>query len=403
MAIRIVLYSHDSTGLGHIRRNLALAHALTAGLKDEPVTGILVAGRPEATRFAAPHAWDWLVLPGVQNTPVGYAPRALDLDIGTAASLRGSVFHSAMRAFRPDLLIVDRHPLGVSRELEPTLRMLREEQPGCRIVLGLRDVLDAPEAAAAEWNALGGSATLLPLLDAVWVYGDPRIHDLARDGELPAALHDLVTHTGYLATGRVAGHRHDVEEPYVLTTVGGGSDGTDLARAAAAAPVPAGYRHLVVTGPQMSTRDRMRVAAQARSQTTVVRRVPDALPLMQRAGAVICMAGYNTICEVMSTSAPALIAPRTQRRAEQRMRSSALAEVGAIEVLEPRQVDPAIIGDWLTANVGRSAHRDHIDLDGLSRIPGLAASLLAQDMQRGPDTGGGSLDRVRRGGERVAV
>ncbi|MDQ1623637.1 MAG: hypothetical protein QOH19_2055, partial [Actinomycetota bacterium] len=26
--LRIVLYSHDSVGLGHVRRNLALAHAL---------------------------------------------------------------------------------------------------------------------------------------------------------------------------------------------------------------------------------------------------------------------------------------------------------------------------------------------------------------------------------------
>ena len=398
MAIRIVLYSHDSTGLGHIRRNLALAHALTAGLEHESVTGMLVAGRPEATRFAAPQAWDWLVMPGVRHTPAGYAPRALDLDMGSAASLRGSVFRSAMRSFRPDLLIIDRHLLGVSRELEPALQMLREEQPECRIVLGLREVLDAPDAAAAEWSALGGGTALRPLLDAVWVYGDPGIHNLTLDGQLPTALHDLVTHTGYLATGRVAGHRHDVEEPYVLTTVGGGSDGTDLACAAAAAPVPAGYRHLVVTGPQMSTSDRMRVTAQARPQTSVVRRVPDALALMQRAAAVICMAGYNTICEVMSTSSPALIAPRIQRRAEQQIRAKALSAVGAIEMLGPRQVDPATIGDWLSANVGRCCvHRDHIDLDGLLRVPALAAGLLAHDREHITAEG------LRRGGERVAV
>ena len=63
MRTRIVLFSHDSAGLGHIRRNLALAHALSAGT-DGSVTGLLVAGRPEATRFRPPRGWDWLILPG---------------------------------------------------------------------------------------------------------------------------------------------------------------------------------------------------------------------------------------------------------------------------------------------------------------------------------------------------
>ena len=392
MSIRIVLYSHDSAGLGHIRRNLALAGALTAGVGGEPVTGMLVAGRPEATRFPLPDGWDWLVLPGVRHAPGGYASRALDVDIETAAALRGSVFRAAVHAFHPDLLVIDRHPLGVARELEPALRMLRTEQPDCRIVLGLREVLDSPAAAAAEWSALGGSAALRPLLDAVWVYGDPRIHDLTADGELPAGLRDLVTHTGYLATGRVAGHRHRIDEPFVLTTVGGGSDGVELALAAAAAPVPSGHRHLVVTGPQMSTADRTRVAAAARPEATVVRRVPDALPLMRSASAVICMGGYNTICEVMSTSTPALVAPRTRRRAEQRIRAAALAAAGAIQTIDASRMDPGSIGDWLAANVGRSAARENVSLDGLSRIPHLATALLE-----------GNRERVRRGGERVAV
>ncbi len=376
MAIRIVLYSHDSTGLGHLRRNLALAHALTTGL-DDSVTGLLVAGRPEATRFPAPPGWDWLIVPGIRHTPDGYGSRALDLDVGTATALRGAVFRSAVRAFRPDLVVVDRHPLGVARELESALRMLRVERPDCRIVLGLRDVLDAPSALTAEWHAVGGAPVLRRLLDAIWVYGDPGIHDLTADGELPAGLHDLVAYTGYLAAGRVTGHRHEIEEPFVLTTVGGGSDGTELAIAAAAAEVPAGHRHLVVTGPQMSSADRARVAAQARPETIVVRRVPDVLPLLQRAAAVVCMAGYNTICEVMATSTPALVAPRTQRRAEQRMRATALTRSGAIEMLEPARMDSATIAAWFATRAGQSAPRTGAALDGLTRVAKLAAELLA--------------------------
>ena len=387
MTIRIVLYSHDSAGLGHIRRNLALAHALSAGLNGERVTGLLVAGRPEATRFRPPHGWDWLILPGVTHGDDGYRSREIDVDVETATRLRGSTFRSAVRAFRPDLLVVDRHPLGVGRELEHALRTLRVEQPDCRIVLGLRDVLDAPAPAAAEWRALGGAKTLRPLLDAVWVYGDPRIHDLTATGELPEELNDLVTHTGYLAEGRVDGVAHEVGEPYVLTTVGGGADGTELAIAAAAAPVPEGHEHLVVTGPQMSADDRHRVRAAATPRTQVVRRVPDALPLMRRASAVVCMGGYNTICELMTTGTPALVAPRTQRRDEQRIRASALARAGSVDTLAPWEIDAETIGEWFASNIGRTVVRDALARDGLERVPLLAESLLAGEARMTDESG----------------
>ena len=52
--MRIVLYSHDSVGLGHVRRNLALAHALNnqlPGLIGRPVTGILITGTALAPAF----------------------------------------------------------------------------------------------------------------------------------------------------------------------------------------------------------------------------------------------------------------------------------------------------------------------------------------------------------------
>ncbi|WP_105565818.1 glycosyltransferase family protein [Microbacterium halophytorum] len=389
MSIRIVMYSHDAVGLGHIRRNLALAHALTTGLGD--VTGMLVAGRPEATRFAVPRGWDWLILPGMAHADDGYASRALDIDVDAAAAVRGGAFRSAVRAFRPDLVVIDRHPLGVGGELERALRTLRAEHPECRVVLGLRDVLDAPGATAREWRAIGGPAAMREFFDAIWVYGDPNVHDLAADGELPAGVSDLVSHTGLLADGRVAGAAHDIEEPFVLTTVGGGSDGAELAVAAAGAEVPRGYRHLVITGPQMAAADRRAVQGAAREGTTVVRRVPDALPLMQRAAAVVCMGGYNTICEVLSTATPALVAPRMQRRAEQRIRAAALERVGAVETLLPWRIDADTIGAWFGRSVGTRVERESLALDGLARVPQLAADLL------------GVAAGAAAGGERVAV
>ncbi len=65
--IRVLLYSHDSQGLGHIRRNLALAHALAQQLPQQtgrPVTGLLLTGVGHAASAELPDGFDVVVLPG---------------------------------------------------------------------------------------------------------------------------------------------------------------------------------------------------------------------------------------------------------------------------------------------------------------------------------------------------
>src|SRR5688500_3359569 len=58
---RVLLYSHDSVGLGHIRRNLALAHALVADSQafgGRPVTGILLTGVGHEAELDVPDGFD---------------------------------------------------------------------------------------------------------------------------------------------------------------------------------------------------------------------------------------------------------------------------------------------------------------------------------------------------------
>ena len=379
MVIRIALYSHDSVGLGHVRRNLAIAHALTnalPALTGEEVSGLLVSGQPSATSFPTPPGWDWLVLPGITTGAGDYASRHLNLGIDTLTAIRGNIVRVALREFAPDLVIVDRHALGARRELEAALTELRAGRPDCVVVLGLREVLDHPTVALEEWRTLGGAATIRRLFDAVWVYGDPRIHDALRSGEIPRSIADLAVHTGYLANGRPVARTPRAVEPFILTTVGGGSDGFQLAEAAARASVPAGFGHTVVTGPQMPDDHRHRIRAVARPGTSIVRVVPDAFALLRRASAVVCMAGYNSISEVMSTSVPALVVPRVARRQEQQIRASALARHGLIDTVLPDAVTPGLLSTWFARNVGRATPRTGVDLDGLGALGALAATLL---------------------------
>lgn len=400
MVTTIALYSHDSVGLGHARRNRALAHAFARQLPQltgGPVRGLLIVGSPDVAGDTLPNGWDWLVLPGVAPAGAGHhTPRRLGVSMAELAGVRGAVVDAALTALAPDLLVVDRHPFGVAGELRSALQ--RQRSNGCRTVLGLREVLDDPETTSAEWDRLGGPATIADAYDAVWLYGDPSVYDPRLSGEVPSPMARLATATGYLAHGRPdndidpwpprqRGATLDIPNDttgLVLTVLGGGSDGVELARVSARAEVPSGHHHLIVTGPQMPAADVVAVRAAAGPSTTVTTRVDHVPALLGRASAVVCMGGYNTLTEVMATNTPALVVPRDQRRNEQRRRAAALAAAGAVETLPMTTLDPTQVGAFFAASVGQRTDRTQIDLDGLTRVSRLAADLVGRRTRTQP-------------------
>lgn len=376
--LRVLLYSHDSVGLGHSRRNLALAHAFAEHLPRltrRPVTGLLLTGL-DASVGQLPTGFDRLSLPGITKGATGYEPRSVVVPMTELTCVRSALLSAAVLSFRPDLMVVDRHAYGVDGELREALAALRISYPAAQVVLGLREVLDEPDAAATEWAALGDPQALRHTYDTIWVYGDPQVHDVRTTGEVPLALRDKVRHTGYLATGRTVGEAPHQARPTVLTMAGGGMDGLALCRAAAAAEVPTGHGHLVVTGPQMSEADHVSVVEAAREGTRVVRQVPDGLAAVRGAAAVVAMGGYNTIAEALTTDVPLLVVPRERPRREQAIRAHGLAARGALDVLGVDDLTPEAVAAWVAGAVGRRVRRDHLDLDGLRAVAHDAARLF---------------------------
>lgn len=371
---RIALYSHDAVGLGHVRRNLAIAGALRR-LNPAPDV-LLVTGTPEAAALARPDGCDVLGLPALAKTPAGgYGARHLSLSLGELIGMRAELVHSALAAFQPDLLVVDKHPRGFRGELTPALDTLTAG--GTKVVLGLRDVLDEPARARREWADERSTEAVARWYDQVWLYGDPRVHDLAETLRLPASVTGLVTYTGYLADRPT--HREAAAGRHVLGLVGAGSDGGPLAEAFAGAAMPPGYGGVLITGPHLPPPHRatIRDRAAGRADLQVHEFVADMVPWLDRAAAVVAMGGYNTVCEALVRRLPTLVVPRVRPRAEQLVRASGLAATGAVDVLHPDDLSTARVGDWLAAAVRQSA-RDvsPVDLDGLRRLPALADQLL---------------------------
>lgn len=387
--LRVLLYSHDSQGLGHVRRNLAIAHRIAATvpqLTGRPVSGLLVSGLVPTFRFSLPEGFDWITIPGIAKGAGGYQPRSLGGGTQELIDLRSGLLEAALLGFAPDLVIIDRHIYGVWKELREPLRRLRAEHPDTRVVLGLREVLDEPEVAAAEWERLGDLEQLRSLVDEVWIYGDPAVHDPVETGEAPIALLDRIRFTGYLARGRQGSDRGErpAAGPFVLTTAGGGSDGLPMLRAAVRMTPPAGHEHIIVTGPQLEEAEYEALAAQAGPRTWVYRSWPGLSRHIEDAAAVIAMGGYNTVCEILATDTPALVVPREKPRLEQLIRARGLHEAGALEFLRAEETDAAALGAWAERAVERRVDRGALARDGLDEAARLAAELLSTVHGSGP-------------------
>jgi predicted glycosyltransferase len=386
---RVALYSHDTMGIGHMRRNLLIAQTLARSSARASV--LLIAGACEASAFVMPPGVDCLTLPSLYKKRDGeYGTRHLRIELENLVALRSRAIEAALEAFEPDVLIVDKVPRGAQCELDPVLNRLRTRKH-THCVLGLREILDDPRTVRQEWDALANEDAIRTFYDAVWVYGDPLVYDLVREYRLGAEVAAKASFTGYFDQRqrlKVVAHRHC--DPLaelglspgrlVLCMVGGGQDGGELAEAFMEAELPCDTNAVLMTGPFMprATQVRLRRRAAERSCFRVLDFVTEPSLFLSRADAVISMGGYNTISEVLSFEKPLLVVPRVKPRQEQFIRAERLRDLGLADMLHPDQANSGNLTEWL-AREHRSPPqaRNRLDFGGLARLPHLLRALLS--------------------------
>ena len=341
---RVLIYSHDTFGLGHLRRCQVIAQSLVARRKGLSV--LILSGSPIIGSFEFRTRVDFVRIPGVIKLRNGdYSSLSLQMDIADVLEMRASIIQHTAKVFAPDIFIVDKEPLGLRGEILNTLRMLKES--GTIQILGLRDVMDDPLLLAEEWQRKNPVPALEDLYDQILVYGLPRVCDPLAGLGLPDVVLDKVTYTGYLRRSlpkaRPPSHAaNPFDAPFILVTPGGGGDGEDLIDWVLSAyetdptiPTPA----LLLFGPFMSRRHRQkfrtRVGKLARVQALTFETNME--QLMAEAVGVVAMGGYNTFCEILTFDKPAAIAPRREPRLEQFIRASQAEKLGLVRMISDEQ------------------------------------------------------------------
>jgi len=389
---RVLIYSHDSFGLGHLRRCRKIAHSLVARRKAASV--LILSGSPIIGSFDFRTRVDFVRIPGVIKLRNGeYSSLSLHMDIAEVLELRAAIIRHTAEVFAPDLMIVDKEPLGLRGEIHDTLRVMKAA--GTRLVLGLRDVMDDPEFLATEWERKNPLPALNDLYDDILVYGLSEIYDPLSGIDIPARVRAKMTYTGYLSSAN--GKRESnlppgpwPERDYVLVTPGGGRDGEDLVDwLLSAYEMDPALPHaaLVVFGPFMRPGRRERFL-QRIDRLRNVRAITfdnHLERLMAGATGVVAMGGYNTFCEILTFDKPAVLVPRRRPRAEQYIRAARAEHLGLVRMLSDEHGrDPTLMAAALRGMATQQRPSDAVIpglLDGLDRIHDLTEVWLEDEIE----------------------
>ncbi len=382
-APKVLLYSHDTFGLGNIRRTLVLAQALREQYPGAAL--LLVTGSPMIHAFRIPDGLDYIKLPCLDRIEADrYQPRFLATWSAEVTRIRRSILHRTVMGFAPDLMIVDKRAAGIDGELVDTLRALRRARPNTRLVLGVRDILDEPARTCASLKRSRCMELVERYYDEVWIYGEESIFDAARVYNFPSAVAARTRYVGYLMRPtQVPVARSG--PPRVLVTTGGGGDGSELIetylRGLIELPRSVALRTTIIFGPQMATVRRDQLLAQygALADVDFIDFEADLTRRYAEADVVVSMAGYNTVCELLAMRRRAVLVPRAEPVMEQLIRARLFAERGIFDLVEPADLTP---GELLRKVLAAAARGDHvvpaIDLGGLTRVRERAQALLEE-------------------------
>ena len=337
---RILIYCHDSFGLGHLRRCRAIAHSLVANYKG--VSVLILSGSPIIGSFDFKARVDFVRIPGVTKLKDGeYTSLGLHIDLDQTMLMRESIIYHTAASFKPDLFLVDKEPTGLRGEVVSTLRMLRDG--GTVNVLGLRDVMDETSVLKAEWERKQVQPVLEELYHDILVYGLREMGNPVESIGLSDTVKQKITYTGYLDRELPSDRNWiapvSINDPYILVTAGGGGDGVEMIDWVISAyetdsRLPC--RAIIVTGPfmQPAHQQEFHDRCETLDKVDIINFDSHIELLMSKAVGIVAMGGYNTFCEILSLDKPALIVPRSVPRQEQSIRASRATDLGLVSMLD---------------------------------------------------------------------
>ncbi|MGR3277644.1 glycosyltransferase family protein [Acaryochloris marina NIES-2412] len=393
-----MVYSHDAFGLGNLRRMLAICEYL---LKDHNNLSILlVSGSPMLQAFRLPKGLDYIKLPCLNRGQSGtLSAKYLGTELEETLKWRSHLIHSAALHFKPDVLLVDKKPYGIQKELLSTLEYLAAHLPNTKKALLLRDILDSPAKTIGEWKQHGYYEAIQSWYDQVLVVGMAELFEVAQEYQFPLPIAQTVCYCGYIRKSFQGLNRVELRwflriqpsEKLVLVTPGGGEDGYPLVKAYLAGlkhlPAPMKLRSVILCGPEMPLSQQQEIQKQALQYTGVEVQVftDNLLGYLDAADAVVSMGGYNTLTEILSLDKRTVVVPRISPSQEQLIRAERFMRNGLIRAIHPDYLQPKTLMQAVIAQLeDRATPSLELDFNGLPNIANQLSNLFVRHPHQEP-------------------
>jgi predicted glycosyltransferase len=388
---RVLFYSHDGTGLGHLRITVGVATAYAKLRRQDSL--LLLTGSLQTGAFALPDNLDYVKLPAMPKRDLYASLPPTEGYTGSHNStirFRTVLALATIQAFDPHLVVIDHAPGGLFRELAPSIDWLRGRDPSPSLALLMRDVTFGPEQTRSIWANEGVYPLLDEAYDRILVYGDRRVFDPIAAYAMSERAASRTRFCGYLAPSpprrspaQVRAEIGAGDLPLVAVSVGGGGDGgvflrtyleglRDCSRTA--------VQSYVVTGPLLPKQDRDEIIHMIATapNVRVVDFDPDFTAVIQAADAVVCMGGYNSIAESVYFGKRPIVMPRVPGSEEQVLRAEGFARLGLATIVGPDPLHAAALWDAIDRELSRTDRpTPTLAFDGLDCIARELAGLAA--------------------------
>jgi len=381
--LKVLLYSHDSVGLGHLRRNLAIARAIAATFPNARI--LILTGSPCEKQFKLPDNTDLIKIPSISKDHEGrYVTRNFSGSLEDTLAFRSKMILEAFQLFEPTLVIMDHQLTGLMGEGLDMLRKAKEK--GVQTIFGLRDIKDSPEVVRRNWGTDNNRWAMNECYDRICVYGMQEVFDPRAEYAPFLDKVKQIDFTGYIVPRFKKPSKKILpgKREKVLVTFGGGSDGARWAERYldALATGSAHWDSHIITGPLMPAANRRQIRAQAKKleplgSVHVYRFHRNVPALLRQVDAVVSMAGYNSCVEILQSDVPAVLLPRSFPRKEQLIRATRFTELGWAKMIAEVDSDPHhLFAAVESALASPRAMRPAADLNGLDTLCRIIAEQL---------------------------
>jgi len=340
---RIMYYTHNSIGLGHTFRALAV---LTAMRKHRPDIDFLVVSGTSVPELFLRNRIEIVKLPSIkfhidENTYFLGARYLKNCSVEEISDLRQKIIEETFNTFQPDVLIVEHNMLGQRGEIIPLLlkkwRQIPQGETFALVHIS-RGVLKNPSLIEAPFNdrrQRSESIYVGDLYDFIYVMEDREVIDINRAyfGNR-RSLKKKIQYMGKITVKTreelapkeeihrmLNGSGHEI----ILACLGRKKSALRIAdlllQALSDLELQNRYRILFVIDPYLDPEVRQRMIQKfSNGHVAFLDFQPNLVDIINASSLVVGRAGYNTLSEVLLTDSKAILIPEEHGHQEQETR-----------------------------------------------------------------------------------